>query len=91
MNSSRHQRNWGSTSWLASELDEIVETLIREYPDKSEEELVHAVVFCKGAVQRDQGFQALQSFVSRLLHNTQLARAQPQRERGGVPPGGRSR
>ena len=61
--------------WQPEELKTVVDGLTEEYPGKSREELEHAVEYCRGAVRRRQGVDALQRFASGLLHSVDLHRA----------------
>lgn len=67
------------SSWQPHELDEVVSLLVQEFPGKTHAELAHVVEYCKGAVRRHQGTDALQRFASALLRSVDLHMAKVSR------------
>jgi hypothetical protein len=69
--------------WQPDELEAVVSRLAADFPGKTAAELEHAVEYCKGAVRRYQGVDALYRFAGALLHSVdlhmaKLARGLPQ-------------
>jgi hypothetical protein len=63
-------------------LEAVVGRLAADFPGKTPAELEHAVEYCKGAVRRYQGVDALHHFAGALLrsvdlHMARLARGLP--------------
>ncbi len=73
-----------SGKWEPDELERVVTMLVREFPGKTRAELEHAVEFCKGAVRRRQGCEALEQFAAALLRSVDL---HLEKQRRGRPAG----
>lgn len=69
-------------TWQRNELDEVVTRLSSDFPGKTPAELEHAVEYCKGAVRRYQGVDALHRFASALLRSVDVHMAKAAR---GLP------
>lgn len=64
--------------WQPQDLATVVDMLAQEFPAKGRAELEHAVEYCKGAVRRHQGCDALARFAGSLLRSVdQHAQSHP--------------